>query len=354
MGAGMDWEKIEKFTGDGKMHPMIFLKNIEEMVKNNRRRYGEAYTRYEEVNMIRGLMRGDAQLWYETMEEKIGRYEEFKEIFRQQYWGELEQEKIKREVQVGRYNKSMGTREKYLIQKYALYKHLDNIVEEAVIIGQLAGHFGEEIKERVIKDNVRTYNELKNILKRFDLVDEEKGASMSRGARDEEYGRTGNRNGNQGGNRYGDENKREELQRYNRNRGFNYGTWQRNDYIKEQRENRDFNRRENEFQNRGNRFDRNEGRHDIGEREQTNRQIHNVNVQNNGREQISGVKSIRDEDRIETVKVDVHVPYEEPYVINRRFGDTYELRIKDSERIRGKFHLDRMYQYDDRDDNREL
>uniref|UniRef100_A0A1Y1MVB1 RNA-directed DNA polymerase n=1 Tax=Photinus pyralis TaxID=7054 RepID=A0A1Y1MVB1_PHOPY len=59
------------------------------------------------------------------------------------------------------------------------------------------------------------------------------------------------------------------------------------------------------------------------------------------------LKKLRVADGPKQISAKLLLPYEGPYVINRRFGDSYELRFRDSDRIRGKFHLSMLYKYDD-------
>uniref|UniRef100_A0A1Y1MEL5 RNA-directed DNA polymerase n=1 Tax=Photinus pyralis TaxID=7054 RepID=A0A1Y1MEL5_PHOPY len=59
------------------------------------------------------------------------------------------------------------------------------------------------------------------------------------------------------------------------------------------------------------------------------------------------LRKLRLADGPKQISAKLLLPYEGPYVINRGFGDSYELRFRESDRIRGRFHVNMLYRYDE-------
>lgn len=57
------------------------------------------------------------------------------------------------------------------------------------------------------------------------------------------------------------------------------------------------------------------------------------------------VKHLRVANREQGINAKLLLPYEGPYIIGGKFGDTYELRRIQDESIRGKFHIQMLYPY---------
>uniref|UniRef100_A0A1Y1MG96 Retrotransposon gag domain-containing protein n=1 Tax=Photinus pyralis TaxID=7054 RepID=A0A1Y1MG96_PHOPY len=300
-----DYERIEKFNGSGKTHPMIFLKLLGTTIINNRRVYGRQFTQADELNLIRGVLKDEAQMWYDTVDEKVVNFETFKEQFCKQYWGDWEQGKILDELNVGKFNRNFGNRVKYLIEKYAKFKYLDSGLQESTLVRRLSRHFEDEIAEKVIKDNVESYDEFLRILKRFDTRDEERERNYDRKVREQgrQYAREGNGDQYRGNRRYGeyaDNGGRTTYQQRERNYGGNNyrGNYGGNREVNYRRMEQEYHKEPRE--NRNNYADRRTEQ--VRERENIRsmpqqRQVNQILQPNRGKEE---------ENKIEVVQAEVH------------------------------------------------
>uniref|UniRef100_A0A1Y1MYH0 Retrotransposon gag domain-containing protein n=1 Tax=Photinus pyralis TaxID=7054 RepID=A0A1Y1MYH0_PHOPY len=243
-----DLDRLEQFTGKGKVHPMTFLKILEATILNNRRIFGKLFTNVDEISLIRSVLKEDAQIWYDTVDEKIANFESFKENFISQYWGDWEQNKTRDQLNMGKYNRNRGSRVKYLMENYSQFKHLENGIQESVLVRRLAKHYEEEISQKVTKDDITTYEEFLRMLKRYDTADEEKDAAYDYKIREQgrQYEKQGYGNQWRGNRPYGAYQERgNRMENLNRN----YNNYNNNGNYNRNANNGNFNRNNN---NRGN------------------------------------------------------------------------------------------------------
>ncbi|KAK4886864.1 hypothetical protein RN001_003135 [Aquatica leii] len=82
------WNGGLEFGEDGKINPNVFIKNLERNIK-----------RIQDVDMlktiIRTTMKEGSIVWYQGIEDRFESFEEFKNMFLEKYWGEIEQNKVR-------------------------------------------------------------------------------------------------------------------------------------------------------------------------------------------------------------------------------------------------------------------
>lgn len=150
------------FSGDRKMHPKVFIKNLQENLS----------FLPDHINLkayIRNSLRGDAEIWYAIAEEKYEKFEEFRELFLSNYWGEDQQSKIRENLFNGKYIENVGLeREKYILKKYNYVRHLEPRMPDGEIVKYFARHFSDNIRDVILIQSIDTIEKLLNYLRRID------------------------------------------------------------------------------------------------------------------------------------------------------------------------------------------
>lgn len=156
-----DSDKLPKFHGDNRNNPKIFIKNMGQNL-------GKIKDEQRMKNAIRSTMKGEAEVWFSMVEETITTFEEFKAAFLKKYWGETEQDRVRGNLNWGRYKGYERSRENYAIRLINLAQQVEPKYEERELIKAVARHFEREVKSRIGIERVMTLEEFLELLKRFD------------------------------------------------------------------------------------------------------------------------------------------------------------------------------------------
>lgn len=150
------------FYGDQKVHPKVFIKNLQEMIEilpegSNIKSY------------IRDRLKNDAEIWYSIVEEKYNTFNEFVDLFLSNFWGEHQQSKIRENLFNGKYRENVGcTREKYILKKYNYVRHLEPRMPDTEIVKYLSRHFAEDIRDVILIQGIDTIERMLQYLRRID------------------------------------------------------------------------------------------------------------------------------------------------------------------------------------------
>lgn len=155
-------ENVIQYSGDRKIHPKVFIKNLKE--KLNSLSKGNEFK-----SIIRNSLKGDAEIWYSIIEDKYETIDEFINLFLKNYWGENQQSKVREYLFNGKYKENVGsTREKYIMQKYNYVRHLEPCMSESEIVIYFARHFPENIRDVILIQGIDTIDRLLQYLRRID------------------------------------------------------------------------------------------------------------------------------------------------------------------------------------------
>ncbi|KAJ8985437.1 hypothetical protein NQ317_017069 [Molorchus minor] len=130
-----------KFYGDKRTHPKMFLKHLKqtlEIIPNN-------------INIkfhIRNSLKGEAETWFNIIEDNFETFEQFKDLFIGKYWCESYQSRIRENLFNGRFNEDYGySMENYILKKFSYIKFLDPPMPENEVVRYLARHFESNIRD---------------------------------------------------------------------------------------------------------------------------------------------------------------------------------------------------------------
>lgn len=141
------------FYGDNKIHPKLFIERLRQHLQNgnnNKLKYN-----------IQQTLQGDAELWYQLVEDKYENFEQFEELFLRQYWNEFVQQKVRTNLFYGSYNPNYSmSREKYIMSKYYNIRQLEPKISEYEIVRYLGRHFEDDIYNVIITQRIATIESL--------------------------------------------------------------------------------------------------------------------------------------------------------------------------------------------------
>lgn len=248
------------FTGDRKLHPKVFIKNLKEEIN-------ELPEGRNIKHFIRNKLKGDAETWYSIIEDKYETVEEFVDLFLNNYWSENYQAKIRESLFNGKYveNKGCG-REKYILRKYSYVQHLEPRMPDGEVVKYFARHFNENIRDVILIQGIDTIEKLLQYLRRLDDVKLDQFSNNSTGIR---YEKNNNYEERNNGYRREDYGRNSDYTRNNQgNNGEKEWTGNKNNYY-------------GKYQNRG--YTDNQGRYNTYQNGYENYQRRNYgNRENNG------------------------------------------------------------------------
>lgn len=144
-------------------YPMEFLRELEEVQQ----------TYYDEGNVrwISQHLNGDAALWWRLIRPQVSSFAEFQHAFTQKYWDELRQERVRNELEYGRYewirHKSMVH---YMEGKLLEARHLTPTIPTAQVIRKISKHFGRDIQLATLTRGIRTSADFGMLLSEYETL----------------------------------------------------------------------------------------------------------------------------------------------------------------------------------------
>lgn len=152
---------IPKFDGKHGC-PVVFLISIKRVIT--------ADTTYIQLyNILRSSLFNDAATWFSVVENTFSSFEEFELLFLSKFWSETEQDKIRSNLYMGKFNAQKGnSREQYFINRYATVRHLTPKLTEKEIIKHFSRHYDFEIHKTVIIQNITSFKDFCDILRQYD------------------------------------------------------------------------------------------------------------------------------------------------------------------------------------------
>lgn len=150
------------FYGDARVHPKIFMTRLKQYVS----------TLHNLTNIkfvIQNTLKGEADFWYQTIEEKYESFEQFENLFLKQYWGEYNQQKVRQNLFNGKYYENSGiSRERYILRKLYNIRYLEPKFTENEMVRYLARHFSDDIHNVIIIQRINTLDDLIEYLRGID------------------------------------------------------------------------------------------------------------------------------------------------------------------------------------------
>lgn len=226
-----------KFFGDSRVHPCTFITRLQNHIATLA---GESDIK----SVIQSCLKGNAELWYNIIEERYCTMGEFTELFLRQYWGEYVQQKVRLNLFNGKYSESFGcSREQYFIRKYNTIRHLEPHLTEAEIVKYIAHHFEDDVNKVIITQRITT---IENLLDYLRAIDDGRAGWRNRSPREQSnQQRAYNPRGNFE-NRHNNNNRQTQNHNsYNRENRENNANYRYNARESYNRERQHFNNRDN-------------------------------------------------------------------------------------------------------------
>lgn len=161
----MSPESLPKFNGSNSVNPINFLRNLKSCVEY-------MPTESRKLQIVRASLRESALIWWDMVSDDVQTFAEFEQRFRNQYWGQTQQMRVRQDLLFGQYRVGgYESREMYIIKKYAVIKHLTPPIAEIDVVMQLTRHFDYDVVHAVALRGVETIEQLIDLVKKLDDAD---------------------------------------------------------------------------------------------------------------------------------------------------------------------------------------
>lgn len=156
-GSGVNKELV--YNGE-ESFPMEFLKELTEIQ--------EVYYPMENTKWIGKHLTGEAGIWWRIVKDQVNTFEEFREVFTEKYWGAIQQERVRDQLEYGKFRPNGSlTMVQYLERKVLECRQLIPIMSDRHLIKKLARHYEREIQIAVITRGIVNISSFENLLKEY-------------------------------------------------------------------------------------------------------------------------------------------------------------------------------------------
>ena len=154
---------MPKFSGHKRERPMRFLKDFERYIS-------ATDINTDDFNyVVFACLEGIAREWWELVSSEQENIISFREKFTKKYWNENICFQISSELQFGKYIPNSNlTRVEYAIKTINNAKDLIPPPSEAEIVAKLSRHYNDDVRTAMIMRNIKTYDNLIELLDAFD------------------------------------------------------------------------------------------------------------------------------------------------------------------------------------------
>ena len=140
--------------------PMEFLKELKEIQ--------ETYYPSENTRWLSRHLTGEAAIWWRIVRGQVNTFQEFEEIFVEKYWGDTQQERIRDQLEYGRFNPNGSLSMIQYMERFVLQcRQLIPILSDRHLIKKLARHYNREIQIAVITRGITTINSFELLLHEY-------------------------------------------------------------------------------------------------------------------------------------------------------------------------------------------
>lgn len=151
----------KELTFDGEDNfPMEFLKELREIQ--------EIYYPSENTKWLGRHLIGEAAVWWRIVRGQINNFQEFEEVFTEKYWGAIQQERVRDQLEYGRYNPN-GSKNmvQYMEQRVLQCRRLIPVLPDRHLIKKLARHYDREIQIAVVTRGITNINGFESLLREY-------------------------------------------------------------------------------------------------------------------------------------------------------------------------------------------
>lgn len=156
---GISVNKEITYNGEDNF-PIEFIKELSELQETH---YPADTTRWIGNHMV-----GEAAIWWRIIREQVRTFEEFKEAFIEKYWGPTQQERVRDQLEYGKFTHNGRLNMiQYMERKVLECRQLVPILSDHHLIKKLARHYEREIQIAVVTRGIRTINSFENLLREY-------------------------------------------------------------------------------------------------------------------------------------------------------------------------------------------
>ena len=153
---GTSINKDATFDGEDNF-PIEFLKDLRELQETY---YSEDSTRW-----IGRHLTGEAAIWWRIVREQIKTFKEFEEAFMGIYWSATQQERVRDQLEYGRFNPNGSLNMiQYMERCISKSRQLIPILSDKHMITKLTRHYYRELQIAVVTRGVTTINSFETLL----------------------------------------------------------------------------------------------------------------------------------------------------------------------------------------------
>lgn len=140
--------------------PMEFLQELSELQ--------EAYYPTDNIKWVGRYLIGEAAIWWRITRNNISNFEEFKEAFAEKYWGAVQQEKVRDQLEYGKFSPN-GRMDmiQYMERKVLESRQLIPVITDRHLIKKLARHYDREVQTAVVTRGIQTISKFESLLKEY-------------------------------------------------------------------------------------------------------------------------------------------------------------------------------------------
>lgn len=148
------------FSPNGILHPVTFLKHLEQLLDD------ADVPEEKKVSLSLDCLRGSAYDWGQVKQKCFSDFNNFKEKFRNRYWGVEQESELFHKIKFGKY--SLGKMADYFLKVLKEAAFLSEPLLENKLIEYLIDHFPAEVKCGIINGGYKNVDDIEQQLRRVD------------------------------------------------------------------------------------------------------------------------------------------------------------------------------------------
>lgn len=151
----------KEISFNGRDHfPMEFLKELTELY--------ETYYVDDNTKWIGNHLTEEAAIWWRIVRGQVNTYDEFREVFIEKYWGQVQQEKVRDRLEYGKYHRDQGkSMIQYMEHSVLECRQLLPVLSDRHLIKKLARHYDRDIQIAVVTRGIQTIGGFESLLREY-------------------------------------------------------------------------------------------------------------------------------------------------------------------------------------------
>lgn len=203
------------YDGEGPF-PMEFIRELTELKETY---YTEDQTRWIGKHLIEG-----AAVWWRIIRTQVSNFTQFREVFIDKYWSSCVQERVRDQLEYGRYDPSRGLNMvEYMEHQLLKSRQLIPVISDQHLIRKLARHFHRDVQTAIVIRGIQSITAFESLLREYMSIREYNGGENGNFGRNKPANKAEQiKTESNGGHRpYNNNNNRDKYSKWSRGRGEN-------------------------------------------------------------------------------------------------------------------------------------